>query len=204
MEREVSPYGFPQPMGDRQLVAEALGGDVGAQRLIFDRNYELVWRMSLAIALDSGFPRDAAVDMAEEITQATFLRVVSGLEKYRGDCPLWNWIQQICRNCAHDERRRRSKVSGGVSIDTLEKTDLVSDVGFEQRTVTHLDLTEALDMLPTEEREAFLLVKQRGYTSLQVARRLGIAETTVRSRVARARQKLARYLGGGYCKDVDR
>ena len=56
------------------------------------------------------------------------------------------------------------------------------------------DLRAALDQLPAEDREAFLLVHHYGYSSFEAAALLGVPASTVRSRVARARQRLAEAL----------
>lgn len=53
----------------------------------------------------------------------------------------------------------------------------------------------ALGVLAPDEREALLLMAA-GYTSAESAAAIGVAETTIRSRRSRAREKLLPLLGG--------
>ena len=67
---------------------------------------------------------------------------------------------------------------------------------WDERRVVQVDIEHALDSLGEEEREAFVLMKVAGYTSAEAAKLVGVAPTTIRSRMARARERLARLLAG--------
>src|SRR5262249_7790522 len=58
------------------------------------------------------------------------------------------------------------------------------------------DLQAALDQLPGDEREAFLLVHHYGYSSSETATLLGVPTSTVGSRGGRAVRGLVAALGG--------
>ena len=60
---------------------------------------------------------------------------------------------------------------------------------------TALVVREALAALPVEQRAALVLVDVQGYPVAEVARILGVAEGTVKSRCARGRARLAVLLG---------
>src|SRR5579859_993441 len=89
---------------DRLLVAEALSGDPGFEKLV--RAYEtMVYRVAFRFL---GNPTDAS-DVAQEV----FLRVHKSLPKFRGDSSLSTWIYAITANLSRNairSKRNREKV----------------------------------------------------------------------------------------------
>jgi RNA polymerase sigma-70 factor (ECF subfamily) len=175
---------------DEELAARTREGDESAWEVIVMRNYDDVWDLSVNIMRD----RTAA----EDVLQDTFLAARRKLEQYRGECPLRNWIFTICRNRCRDEFRRRGRRSRDVSMDSGESDSAGRPVvvmeGAEDAWVRRQDLDRALDRLGDEEREAFVLMKAMEYSSEKAAKLVGVAPSTMRSRLGRAREQLATWL----------
>jgi RNA polymerase sigma-70 factor, ECF subfamily len=169
---------------DAALAALAASGDTGAFEMIMRRHYAAVWRIAFLSVREE--------TAAEELAQDTFLRAYGALGGWRGDASLRTWLATICRRLCIDRARLKS-------LDLVADPDLeaVADGTSETEVLDdRFDLRAALDRLPSDDREAFLLVHHYGYSSFETATLLGVPASTVRSRVGRARQRLAAALGG--------
>jgi RNA polymerase sigma-70 factor (ECF subfamily) len=165
---------------DAELVASSLAGNSRAFELIINRHYETVWRVAFLSMRDPM--------TAEELSQDTFLRAYGALTQWRAEASLRTWLCTICRRLCIDRARlkRHEMVSisdaGAGHYVAASETDALPE---------RVDLRAALDSLPDEEREAFLLVHHYGHSSFEAAEILSIPASTLRSRVGRARQRLA-------------
>lgn len=169
---------------DAALAASAVGGDTGAFEMLMRRHYAAVWRIAFMLVREEM--------AAEELTQDTFLRAYGALAGWRGDASLRTWLATICRRLCIDRARLKR-------LETVIPPDLEAVAGSTSETeaiADRFDLQGALDRLPADDREAFLLVHHYGYSSFETATLLGVSASTVRSRVGRARQRLAAALGG--------
>ena len=164
---------------DAALAASAADGDTGAFEMLVRRHYAAVWRIAFLSVREEM--------AAEELTQDTFLRAYGALAGWRGDSSLRTWLATICRRLCIDRARLKRP-------ETVTEPDLESAAGSTSETealADRFDLRAALDRLPADDREAFLLVHHYGYSSFETATLLGVPASTVRSRVGRARQRLA-------------
>jgi len=164
---------------DAALAASAAGGDTRAFEMLMRRHYAAVWRVAFLSAREEM--------AAEELAQDTFLRAYGALSGWRGDASLRTWLATICRRLCIDRARLKRP-------ETVTEPDLESAAGSTSETealADRVDLRAALDRLPADDREAFLLVNHYGYSSFETATLLGVPASTVRSRVGRARQRLA-------------
>lgn len=120
---------------------------------------------------------------AEEAVQDTFIRVYDHLGQFRSDARFEPWLFRIlanrCRTLRARRRQRESLVVTGelpvVAAEAPEETqDLLEEV------------EAALDNLPTEQREAFLLrhVEDLSYEDMAVI--TGVRLSALRMRVKRA------------------
>ena len=100
------------------------------------------------------------------------------------------WLLKITVNCAYEQRRKTGRV---VAMENLESVAGVT----EDR---HYDgLWDAVLALPEEQRSAVTLFYYEDMTIAQIAKILGVAQGTVKSRLNRARQRLKILL----CEEVD-
>lgn len=121
--------------------------------------------------------------MAEDVTQETFLRVFRFLGGFRGDRRFGSWLFSIVRNCAIDalrlQRRQPLPLDGAMPVRSV--TDASARV----------ELDAALRTVSADHRETFLLVEVFGLSYQESADVLGVAVGTVKSRMFRARQALS-------------
>lgn len=127
-------------------------------------------------------------DVAEDLTQELFLRVVRGLPRYRPMGREAAWVFQIARNVLAEFRRQR-----GTDYVGIEQAGRLAT---ESHQVLAFGLGEALDLLPEADREMVLLREVVGLTYLEIAETCSTTTEAVRSRLYRARGQLQEYLAG--------
>jgi RNA polymerase sigma-70 factor, ECF subfamily len=137
-------------------------------------------------------------DEAEDLTQEIFLKVFRSLEKFNRDADFSTWLSSVARNYCID-RYRASKREKEVLVDDLLAFDHApSPAGNPHRTLEDRDLRTfvraGLDQLAPKLREAVVLRDLQGLTYQEMAERLELPEGTVKSRINRGREELARLL----------
>ena len=130
-------------------------------------------------------------DRADDLVQETLLRALANINSFQPGSNLPAWLFTILRNLFRsDYRKRRREVedADGNYAKTL-KTQPAQGA--------HLEFEEfraALDKLPQDQREALILVGASGFSYEDAAAICGCAVGTIKSRVNRARSKLAALL----------
>jgi RNA polymerase sigma-70 factor (ECF subfamily) len=149
---------------------------------------------------------------AEEVTQDAFIRAQRGLANFRGDASFSTWLYQIATNLAHNRywywfRRKRDH---SVSLDqplsadgdlTLEN---VMPAGGETPAESVLTrefvdrVTECMDGLSEKHREVLTMRNVRNMSYDAISQELKISVGTVKSRIARARERLRELMGSDF------
>jgi len=131
------------------------------------------------------------VDRADDLVQDTLLRALSNIDRFERGTNLNAWLFTILRNLFHsDYRKRRREVEdpeGAYAGRLKVQPEQGSRLDFE-------DFRAALDRLPHDQREALLLVGASGFSYEEAATICGCAVGTIKSRVNRARSRLAAIL----------
>jgi RNA polymerase sigma-70 factor (ECF subfamily) len=134
----------------------------------------------------------ATTDRADDLVQDTIMRAWANLHKFEPDTNLNAWLFTILRNRFHSEyRKRKHEVEdgdGSYAARLRTHPDQQSHLNFE-------DFWAALAMLPLDPREALLLVGAQGMSYEEAAAVCNVAVGTIKSRVNRARTRLASLLG---------
>lgn len=125
---------------------------------------------------------------AEDVVQETFFEVCRSVGQYRGDGSLWGWIRTIAASKAL-MRLRRNKYR-----DTDELADDVPAFRRED-TALRMDLEAALERLPETTRAVVWLHDVEGYTHEEIGAMMGKTPSFSKSQLARAHQRLRRWLG---------
>lgn len=125
-----------------------------------------------------GNPQDA-----EEALQDTFVRVYDNLSKFREDARFEPWFFRIlanrCRTLGAKQQRHHAIMDyGELPIDAAAET--------ETREEWTAEVYGALERLPAEQREAFLLRHVEGMEYEDMATVTGAGLSTLRMRVKRA------------------
>jgi RNA polymerase sigma-70 factor (ECF subfamily) len=142
------------------------------------------------------FNREDAEDLAQEV----FLEVYRSLDRFREESKLSTWIYRIAvsKSLDHLRKSKRKKRFGSLKRmigfdDPVEElpvaeTDNPADVlAGKERTVI---LQEALNAIPENQKTAFLLSKQDGYSNQEIADILQTSIPAVESLIHRAKKNL--------------
>lgn len=137
-------------------------------------------------------------ETAEDITQIAFERVLSNLGRLAGldDGQLKSWLYRVSTNIALDHLRRakhETPVDAPISED-IEDSALPLDEEVERRRKV-AKVRSAIDKLDETSRKIILLHYYAGMTVREISACTGISEGTVKSRLMKARKRLAVMLG---------
>ncbi len=140
---------------------------------------------------------DAAA--ADDLAQDTVMKAWDARSSYQMGTNMKAWTFMILRNQFYSEKRRSWRQTQ-LDQEAAERTLVAID---DPASPLALDeLRQALTMLPTEQREALILVGAGGFAYEEAADICGCAVGTVKSRVSRARRALQAILEeGSYDRD---
>jgi RNA polymerase sigma-70 factor (ECF subfamily) len=171
---------------DEISLRRAQRGDENAFRILIERYqrpvFDLLYRM---------LNRTHAQDRVEDLTQDTFVRVYSALERFNpaGSARLSTWILTIATRLALNELRKTRRTT--VPLATVEtlSTAANGEDALARRQVGDA-LIAAVANLDEKHRAVVILREYHGFEYGDIATTLDINVNTVKSRLARARQSL--------------
>lgn len=170
-----------------QLIERARSGDGAAAGEIVERYQRRIFTLCVRILGDT--------DAAEELTQETLVKALTGLERFDGRSKLGTWLHRIATNACYsrirsDRVRSRGRVAWPETAEPqarpgVKRADEVLDAGQRRRLVSL-----ALDQIQPEHRVVLVLRDVQGLEYEQVAEVLGVPIGTIKSRLFRARAAL--------------
>ncbi len=132
------------------------------------------------------------VETADDLVQMACERSLQRLEQYRDGTRFDSWLYQIVYTQWIDQLRRRKRRSAQEEkLKHLQKITSENQASPKQIYAV-MDVKDALNQIPDENRAAVILVAVEGHTYAEAASVLGIPVGTVASRVARAREMLGK------------
>jgi RNA polymerase sigma-70 factor, ECF subfamily len=133
-------------------------------------------------------------EAADDIMQDTFLRAYQNLYRFRGQASVKTWLFAIVRNASRDYWKSHWVRKIVLFGDRAPDKALMSA---EEETIRNFELRDTwkeVFALPKGLREILLLYAHHGLQMKEIAALLGISEGTVKSRLSRARSKVAKRL----------
>ena len=168
-----------------QWVIRAQAGDREAFSLLVDHYWERLCRWLFVLT--------SAKEIAEDVTQETFLRAWSALPRLQSTLSFRIWLFRIGRNCLLAKVRGLRKRTAGPLPPDLPGS-LVSPLDEMVDDEAQQMLRDALARIPVGYRMAYLLWTQEDLPYSTISQVLGVTEETARWRVCKARQFLLREL----------
>jgi RNA polymerase sigma-70 factor (ECF subfamily) len=189
--------GLVRDDSDEALMLRYRDGDVRAFEVLVSRHRKPVFSFILR------FVREPA--QAEDMLQETFLRVVKSADAYERQAKFTTWLFTIARNLCVDASRR-AKHRRAASLDapppgadgasgksTLGDLVASDGAGVDRQVIgrqLQVRMKEAIEALPDEQREIFLLREVADLQFNEIAEIVGCPENTVKSRMRYALEKL--------------
>jgi len=130
-------------------------------------------------------------EYADDLVQETLLRACDNIARFAPDTNMTAWLITILRHQFYaDYRKRRREIA---DVDGIYADTLVTQPA-QFACTEYGELRRALDKLPGEMRDAIMLIAGSGASYDEAARICGCAVGTIKSRVHRARTRLAEML----------
>lgn len=127
---------------------------------------------------------------AEDLVQETFLRAFKALSRFDPRYRLSTWLSRIALNVARDQGRRK-KVREAAPKERFGRENTLPDpVDAVAHSETRQTIMQALDALPTAQREVVVLSVYGGFSQREIAGMLELPLGTVKSRLRSAFTKL--------------
>ena len=178
---------MPDEALDDDLVRRTAGGDRDAFALLVRRHQAAVYRFARTLTPDQA--------LAEDVLQETFLAALRGAGGYHGPGTVVPWLRTIARHALHRQVRR--PVPEVVDDDTLEQLGAAAGWGsadldaVRERAHSQQRMDAALATLAPDDREIVVLRDLDGLSGEHVADVLGLTLAATKSRLHRARLRLA-------------
>jgi len=176
---------------DRQKLDEALlrsiaAGDKSAMQVLFQRHNVRVYRFALRFVED--------VALAEDIASEVFIDVWRGAGSFKARSKVTTWLLAIARNKASSALRRRS----AARLHDQMPADVIDPGGDPEAVMQGRDRGEVirrcLNQLSPIHREILDLVYYHEKSIDEVAQIIAVPKNTVKSRMMRARSRMAELL----------
>jgi RNA polymerase sigma-70 factor, ECF subfamily len=176
---------------DAELIAAVLAGDIEAFSGLVRRYQDTCTRFAVRML-------GSRVD-ADDALQSAFMRAFRGLRGCKDPNRFGGWLYQIvineCRTYATRQRRRELRFPP--AAEAIERAVAPGSEPEADRDVGgHIE--RALNMLPTEQREAFLLKHVEEMSYDEMAEMTGVSIPALKMRVKRACDGLRDLLEGVY------
>ena len=180
-------------MSHEQLVARARAGDRRALDELLREMKDLVYNLAIRML---GSPADA-----EDASQEILIRLVTGLDSFRGESSFRTWVYRVASNQLLTTRKRQAEMR----MDSFEAmaTNLAANLAAGDGAIADpLVVNEAklictsmmLLCLDRDHRLAFILGEILELPSDEGAAVVGVASDTYRKRLSRARSRMDEFM----------
>ena len=180
---------------ERSLIGQAIQGDTGAFEQLVLQHQKAVYNLALRMA---GNPEDA-----QDLAQEAVLKAWRGLKFVQFESAFSTWLYRLTSNTCIDFLRKQKKQKQ-VSTTFLNEDEEAEEYSLpdpeplpEEQVLMREqkeEIARAMDRLEVEYREILTLRVIQGLSYIEIGDILGLKEGTVKSRLARAREKIRREL----------
>lgn len=166
------------------LIARAQGGDVEAFGEIFELHYRFVYKFIYAMVIGEK-------ELAEELTQETFLGALRGINSLRGESHLKTWLCAIAKNIVYKHLRSHQKegVRSADAVESLAIFDekaLAPDREFLSKELNQL-ISAALKQLNADKRLVFTLKELQNLSYKEISDITGASVSKLKIDLHRAK-----------------
>lgn len=139
--------------------------------------------------------------LAADITQETYLRAFKNIKKLQDETKFFSWLRTISVNLTRDYIRMKpdlpSSLEDYMTADAhpqLEDTKVLPPLEQIEKKELQAEVEKALVQLSFEHREVLVLHYYEELSLEEISEMLSVKIGTLKSRLARAREKLAVFL----------
>ena len=164
----------------QQWLEAAVAGDATAFRWIYERYFD-------SVARQIGRMIGTSSDL-EDVVQEVFVQVFRSIENYRFESKFTTWLYRLTYNVTVSYLRKKPKTVELAAWRPLR--DEASEwAKLEARDLVRV-MFAALEQVPEEHREAFLLHEVEGYKLREISELTGDSINTIAARIRRTRERM--------------
>ena len=163
-----------------ELIARVVAGDRLAARELYDAHAARVFRLAYRLTGDG--------ELAQELTQETFIRAFAQLGRFRGESALSTWLHRVTVTVVSNAMRKVKRFRARET--DLDDAAIMPAAAESAEPDLREKLQRAIDELPEIYRLTLVMHDVEGYTHEEIAHVLGVAEGTCKSRLSVARAQL--------------
>ncbi len=169
-------------MSDEQVMEAVKGGDLQRVSLLFDRYNKRLFNFLARMTMDR--------DLAEDLTQNVFLRLIRYRTSYKEGMRFQSWIYQMARNVFSDHyQANKNRKSNFMDIEKIGEQIPDSQEGRHAEEQEHL-LHQSMAMLNDDQRELLVLTRYQHMKYEEVADLMDTTVANIKVKVHRAIGKL--------------
>ncbi|MEJ7643679.1 MAG: sigma-70 family RNA polymerase sigma factor [Chryseolinea sp.] len=169
-------------MTDEMIMDAVKNGDLQQASLLFERYNKRIFNFLARMTMDR--------DLAEDLTQNVFLRLIKYRSSYRTGARFEPWIYQVARNIFSDHyQANKNRFSDFVDVEKIE--DDMADTN-ESHLIDEREklLHRSMAKLESDQRELLVLTRFQQMKYEDVAQIMGTSVANIKVRVHRAIGKL--------------
>lgn len=175
---------------DSALMQRYRDGDTEAFEVLYKRHNDSLYRYLLRRCLDR--------DVAEDLFQEVWGKIIRSRKSYRPTAQFTTFLYHVAHNCFIDHvRRTRRRLAESQRDPDLGADPSPGPEFLAEKDIARKRLDVALQTLPDEQRDTFLLHEEAGFTIDTIAEITGVNRETAKSRLRYAVEKLRAALSEG-------
>ena len=172
-------------MTDESVMEAVKNGNLQQASLLFDRYHKRIFNFLARMTMDR--------ELAEDLTQNVFLRILKYRTSYRDGLRFQSWIYQVARNVFSDHyQAHKNRFSDFIDVEKVE--DQMADANeAEELDEKEKLLHRSLQKLPEEQRELLILTRFQHMKYEDVAAIMDTTVANIKVKVHRAILKLREF-----------
>lgn len=168
---------------EEEILLSLAKGDEYAFQFIYERYSKSVYKVAFRYLQSS--------DLAKDIVQEVFLAIWHKRETFTGVHNLESYLVSMA---CHRTFREMKKAASEALHHKVYSSDLhttIDDSDFLIRTNEYTEfIAEAIDILPPQQKRAFMLSRMEGQTHDEIAKEMNVSPGTVKNHIVRALRQL--------------
>lgn len=167
------------------LVVRCRNGDMLAAKQLYEQYSKAMYNICLRMMND--------VEDAEDMLQEAFYMVFKNLESYRGESTIGAWIKSIVVHKCINQLKKKKPV-----LLTVENVEYAEEEMVDEQTFQYTveNIKQAINHLPDGYRIVLNLFLFENYSHKEIAKKLGISESTAKTQYMRAKQRVREMVSG--------
>ncbi len=167
-------------MEEQELILGCIAARPKAQKALFDLYAPKLYAVCLRYMKDQV--------RAQDTLQDALIKIFAKISNYKSEGSFEGWLKKITVNTCLDQLRKDKKLLTDLAIDDVSHK--LSTNSFSAEKLMADDLLNLVQALPDGYRTVFNLFAIEGYSHQEIAKQLGISESTSKTQYLRARAYL--------------